>query len=598
MKWTLVIFSVCWIGCCYCGQPYITLRQAVEIQEKALRKSPRNVKILVKLIDSYNLNSEYVSSENAIKSFEKSVNKKELEIVAWIYLAYAKTYKYENRNDKATYYFLKAEESFRKLRDFKGLIACGIEIIEFNRKLANYREAEKQYYKFAFLAKKHGVQDPGVWNGLYNRYAAVLNETARPQASVRFSKKALELARKIADFNAIAISYNEIGFSFKNLLRVDQSIESYLSAESAWIKMGYYRDAIHTKLNRLMVATHNSRLTPKEALKEYEGILQTIDSFHVDCPKSIIYYEIAIAYNFMGDFEAAYKSVLNFHEYSLRELRGRMNSEINNIQEKYQNDHLSRENEKAVNSAKEKQRQLSSANDRILTFGIALFIVLSALSALFYLWRKLKIANKLLTRQNEQKTILVQEIHHRVKNNLQFVRSIIEMQSDLNDSGDSLDNLNDVSRRIDAMSLVHEMLYIEEEAMGISVKSYLERLVHLSQTMFDQNRSLNINVDVENIEIPVDKVVSIGIICSELITNSIKHAYNPQEDPKLIISLKKKDSSYHFEVSDNGSEKESSSTSERFGLGMRLVDIFSRQLNGTYQISRNEGYKYSLVFQL
>lgn len=598
MKWTLLIVSVCWLCRCFCGQPYITLRQAVEIQENKLRRSPHDVYVLTVLVDSYNLNSQYVSSERAIRDFEKSADPKDLNTWGLIYLAYAKTYKYENKNDKAIYYFLRAEESFRKLKDFKGLAACGVELIEFNRRLANYQEAEKQYYKFAFLAKKHLVNDPKIWNGLYNRFAAVLNETARPHASIRFSKKALELAGKTADFNATAISYNEIGFSFKNLLKVDQAIESYLNAENAWMKMGYYRDAIQAKLNRLLVASHNNRLTHKERLAEYNGILKTIDSFHVDCPKSSIYQEMATAHYMMGNFESAYESLSDFHGHNMHELELKMNSEINNIKEKYQNDRLAHENEKAVSRAKEKQRQLSIANDRVIGIIIVLIIVVLVLAGLFYLWRKLKIANRLLLKRNEQKTILVQEIHHRVKNNLQFVRSIIEMQSALNDSGDSLDNLKDVSRRIDAMSLVHEMLYIEEEGMGISVQKYLEKLVYLSQTMFDQSIPMQFNVDVENFEFPVDKVVSIGIICSELITNSVKHAYKGEDDPKFSISLRKIGLDYHFEVSDNGSEKELPNTSERFGLGMRLIDIFSRQLNGTYQISRVNGYKYSLIFQL
>ena len=159
MKWILLIVGVCWMSHGFCGRPYITLQQAVEIQEKKLHNSPHNVQILLALVNAYNLNSQYISSEHVIRDFEKSLDRKDLRTLGLLYLEYAKTYKYENKNDKATYYFLKAEESFRKLRDFKDLIACGVEIIEFNRKLAKYPEAEKYYYKFTFLAKKNGVND-------------------------------------------------------------------------------------------------------------------------------------------------------------------------------------------------------------------------------------------------------------------------------------------------------------------------------------------------------------------------------------------------------------------------------------------------------
>jgi two-component sensor histidine kinase len=174
---------------------------------------------------------------------------------------------------------------------------------------------------------------------------------------------------------------------------------------------------------------------------------------------------------------------------------------------------------------------------------------------------------------------------------------MLEMQIGVEESESSTKSLEDVYRRIDAMSLVHEMLFIDEANLNLSVKDYLEKLVDFSTILYNKDHKITFNLSCVNVELPIDQIVSIGIICSELLTNSIKYAFQDHKEPKINFELTQNDGIYQINYSDNGigmTEKEDDS---RKTLGMRLIDIFSRQLNGEYKIQSNNGFNFSLEFK-
>ena len=243
------------------------------------------------------------------------------------------------------------------------------------------------------------------------------------------------------------------------------------------------------------------------------------------------------------------------------------------------------------------KEKLDSARLQLILIIIVLLVVIIALVGFLYLWNKLRKANKLLVKRNEQKTLLVQEIHHRVKNNMQFVKSMLEMQIGIEDSESSSKSLEDVYRRIDAMSLVHEMLFIDEANMNLSIKDYLEKLIDFSTILYNKEKKISFNLNCVNVELPIDQIVSIGIICSELLTNSIKYAFVDQERPKISFDLTQNEDTYSISYSDNGIGMTEKEDNTRKTLGMRLIDIFSRQLNGEYSIQSTNGFNFKLNFK-
>lgn len=594
----LTLFGVSFSVCAQKVE-FKTLQEEIDILEKAQKESPRNLATLKKLVEKYNLNSNYVRAEKVILDYQhKYVKKNNKRVQGEVYLLLAITYKYQTEYEQSAICFLKAKDIFNKIKAYSDLIILGAEYTEFYRKQAKYEEAEKTYYKFRFLATKYGIDNPKILNKLYNRFAAVLNETNRPYPSIDYSNKAILEAQKTNDQNAMAISYNEIGFSLKNLKKINKSAESYFKAEEIWMKLGYYRDAIQAKMNRVTMLSHNLIYPYPMQLKSSLEVVELIDKYNVDYSKRYPYEIIRSCYS---DYYKDYKMALIYEQKlageRLREMELNSQSEVVNIQEKYDNENLQRKNKVIAFKAREKQLELENVKTRVILIAIILLVVVSALIALFIFWMRLRMANKLLIIRNNQKTLLVQEIHHRVKNNMQFVKSMLEMQIGVEESESSTKSLEDVYRRIDAMSLVHEMLFIDEANMNLSIKDYLEKLIDFSNILYNKDHKIAFKLTCVNVELPIDQIVSIGIIATELLTNSIKYAFQDHQEPTISFELTQNGSNYQINYSDNGVGMTQKEEESRKTLGMRLIDIFSRQLNGEYSIYSDNGFHFDLKFK-
>ena len=208
--------------------------------------------------------------------------------------------------------------------------------------------------------------------------------------------------------------------------------------------------------------------------------------------------------------------------------------------------------------------------------------------------------NNIIEIQNNEKDTLIQEIHHRVKNNLQFVSSLISMQINASSNEKEIYSLNDASRRIRAMALVHEMLYNQDDISGVNIKQYLQELIQsINELVNTTNIPIKFNVKSEELLFDTTKAIALGMITSELISNSIKYAFKDTNQPIIDIELEKNSSlsTYIFSVKDNGSGMVEFEDG-RNKLGMRLISIFSRQLKGNYNFESKNGVKYSIEFYL
>jgi two-component sensor histidine kinase/ligand-binding sensor domain-containing protein len=201
--------------------------------------------------------------------------------------------------------------------------------------------------------------------------------------------------------------------------------------------------------------------------------------------------------------------------------------------------------------------------------------------------------------QNREKDVLIQEINHRVKNNLQFIAAMIEMQMNTDAQKDASQSLKNTARRLAAMSLVHEMLYDKRNSQVLSTKKYIAELVHnLEEMAIDHANPVKFSIDVEDILINSKSAIALGMIISELVSNSLKHAFKTTASPLLTIILQSVSESGNIRlvVSDNGSGTTGEYQSKK-SLGSRLVDIFSRQLDGTYTIDYTGRFIFILDFK-
>src|SRR5690554_5899464 len=187
------------------------------------------------------------------------------------------------------------------------------------------------------------------------------------------------------------------------------------------------------------------------------------------------------------------------------------------------------------------------------TAAIVLFILLAIFLFIFYYrFKTTKEQNKIITKQSEERKLLLQEVHHRVKNNFQIVSSMLRLQSYNFEDEELRKNFNEAVNRINAMAIVHNVIYRQEKFKDIDAKNYLERLVENLHKTGDSR--IVISIKSEEIPFKIETLINLGIALNELITNSFKHAFHlTSVDPKIQISLRKLDNkTFELKYKDNG----------------------------------------------
>ena len=198
----------------------------------------------------------------------------------------------------------------------------------------------------------------------------------------------------------------------------------------------------------------------------------------------------------------------------------------------------------------------------------------------------------------EEKEALLGEVHHRVKNNLALVLGMVEMQGALTDNDFLKHHLSEVQHRIAAMSLIHEKLYKSSNFAKIDLQDYLKDLIKFLSGFFNKGKDITIHFDIDNVYASTKKIVPIALIVNELITNCFKYAFKNQTSGDIFVSLKKTEQDLILSISDSGQGLPSELDLNTLkSLGFKLINIFTRQLKGTYELKNNPGLSVTIKFK-
>ena len=201
----------------------------------------------------------------------------------------------------------------------------------------------------------------------------------------------------------------------------------------------------------------------------------------------------------------------------------------------------------------------------------------------------------------DEKDILLQEIHHRVKNNLQVITGLLSLQANYLDSEKSKDLYKQSQHRIQSMAMIHEILYQSDNLAEINYEDYLNMLTsYLNTSMNGSEKNVKINTSVKSIFLNIDTAVPLGLLTTEIITNSFKYAFKDNSADNIIdIEIQKTDAiNYTLLIGDNGkgvSSKIDYKTSNT--LGFKLINNLTRQLKGTLTKQDKAGTNYKINFQ-
>lgn len=200
----------------------------------------------------------------------------------------------------------------------------------------------------------------------------------------------------------------------------------------------------------------------------------------------------------------------------------------------------------------------------------------------------------------EEKESLLEEIHHRVKNNLATISGLIELQLFQTENKQIQKILKNTQLRLKSIALVHEKLYNDYLFSNLDIEDYLHDLVDTIVTLYNSDKDISIIFETEPIKLDMVQAVPFGLLATEIITNSYKHAFKGRKDGKITISLKKeKNGNYFFSVKDNGiGLPDNYKLGDSNSLGLKLIQTLSRQIGATIKTNHIDGTGYTLLFDL
>jgi PAS domain S-box-containing protein len=209
-----------------------------------------------------------------------------------------------------------------------------------------------------------------------------------------------------------------------------------------------------------------------------------------------------------------------------------------------------------------------------------------------------KLAEQQIRRALREKEALLKEIHHRVKNNLQIISSLLKLQVDATTDERAIEALRESQNRIYSMAFVHEMLYRSEDLAEVDVTRLTTRLAHSLLGAYSGNRrAVTLKMNLDEVSLGIDAAISCSLIINELVTNALKHAFPPDQTGEICIDLQSTDSQIVLTVSDNGiGLPPEVKVHEAESLGLQLVNTLTEQLEGSLDIDRRSGTAFRIAF--
>jgi two-component sensor histidine kinase len=236
--------------------------------------------------------------------------------------------------------------------------------------------------------------------------------------------------------------------------------------------------------------------------------------------------------------------------------------------------------------------KLDNKEDQMIELGLLTF------------FEEIEYNKKMLEDSVKEKEVLLKEIHHRVKNNLQIISSLLNLQNVLVDDEKTKSVLLDCRSRVRSMSLIHEKLLRSQDFDNFNYKDYLEELVEeIKSTHSYSPNNLNVHLDIAHFKLGLDTAIPLGLIINEIFTNSMKYGLNKDEKNEIYVQVKEVElNSFEMKIGDNGSGySDDIFNTEKNTLGVQLIRDLTTQIDGTIEkLSDPEmkGTHYHIQFEV
>ena len=461
----------------------------------------------------------------------------------------------------------------------------------FYRQLKRYDEAIG-FYKEGIELRQQLKDTAGVAN-IFHNMAAAYSFLGDHENSLNSASKSRALYEALGSESDLLLCDLSIGTALQRLGRLKEA-ESYLT------KLDQTKDLSlpphHTFLLALSLSEiYISENKPSLANNKLSNIEK--DLFSSDFKDfQIKWFELrSEAMEGLGDLAQANSSLHSFIEASEQKseresagLRKEMEAKYLSQEKDYQIELLNSEKELAsVNLKIARQRNIG------LLLGLIFLGILSF--TLINLYRKIKKQNIRISEADQEKSVLLREIHHRVKNNLQVISALLQLQSKYVKDEHAVEALQSGQDRVESMALIHKDLYQHDNLKGVNTKDYIEKLIDgLSDSYQISKNQIEITSDIEPIILDVDTMIPLGLLINELISNAIKHAFTEKAEGKIMINLREKSEALHLIVQDNGQGVQDLDMIKSKSFGFSLIQSFAKKLDAVLSLKSNDGFRVEL----
>lgn len=442
------------------------------------------------------------------------------------------------------------------------------------------------------------------------------------EKSISYTNQAIPLLKKtenyselaIAQFNLI-ISYGETGEFEKAYAATEYCLEivrtkvpeeifvpvrAYSYRGDVYIKAKDYENALKDYIaawelckeyiGEERCATYRTEIGHIYLLQEnyekaQEHLLAGVNAYDDKGQMGLIqpYLDLAETYIQGGDFQNA----LVYKDRAYNNSKNLLESKIANIESEMA---IKYETGKKDEALKSQAALIDQKNKTQVLFIVIASLLLIFLLSLLYFFYKSKKATRIIRAKNAENELLLKEIHHRVKNNLEMVKSLIALQSAQIEDPATKDAMIASQNRVQSMGIIHQKLYQGENLGSIEMKDYFINLSEGILDSFNAEERVKIECAMDKLELDVDTAVPIGLIVNELLTNALKYAFPQQQQGFINISLEKdRDQNLKLEVKDNGVGKTAGLAPKGTGFGSQLVQLLTQQLNGKMREHSEKG---------
>ncbi|SIR25021.1 tetratricopeptide repeat protein [Maribacter ulvicola] len=525
------------------------------------------------------------SAQMVLESARAKVHSSDL---AFLYTQLGYVYERRGQLDKAADYALKAMEIGNRLNDTKAIAMAYSDLSNLFWKQGKYESGVEYGLRSLELFETWGITDLDYDFTLYvtgNNYLALENY----QQARKYYEQSIIIGERYGFYNNLSDVYislvdlytylndfNKATEAGKNAVKYAELLENNFMIMRSWLAIGKlqnkqenYPNAIESLLTSINVAT-----------KDFG------DAYYL----SSAYKELGNAYANEQDYKNAHDAFSEYDSLRNEVFTAEADHRISQLRTEF--DVAKKENTIVLQEVQIKKQKSTQQLITIIAF-LLLLLLLLAYKAISNNHKK----NKLLQSKNSEKEFLLKEIHHRVKNNLEIVSSLLSLQASLIDDPKILNAMEQSQQRVHSMGMIHQKLYLGEQLATIEMKDYFINLSDYILHSFGKNKHIQVNIAMDELELEVDYAIPIGLIVNELMANALKYAFPNNRTGSIDLNLSKNEDVLVLAVSDNGIGIIEENLKKGNGFGTHLVNLLVKQLDGEMVLLIEKGTSVRIEFQ-